>query len=168
MCTVRELMSADARCISAEATLVAAAKQMRALGVGALPICGSGHQYEGMLTDRDIVTRCLAAGKDPATMVTLALGRDKPVCVQADGSAEETLRIMARHRLRRLPVIDGVRLVGVVRQADVVRILPPDIVGQVFAELSGMDLCWRGGVDCDGISAQEGIFARAAHSHTGS
>ncbi len=141
MWTARALMLADPGCISADATLVAAAQKMRALGVAALTICGAGHQYEGVLTDRDIVIHCLADGKDPATMSTLALGHDKPVCVQADRSPEETLRIMARHRLRRLPVIDGLKLVGIIRQADVVRVLAPKIVGQVFAELSGIEGC---------------------------
>ena len=71
-----------------------------------------------MLTDRDIVVKVLAQGKDPATTKAGELGEGKPVTIGADDSVDEALRTMAEHKVRRLPVIDGHDLIGIVSQAD--------------------------------------------------
>jgi CBS domain-containing protein len=89
-----------------------------------------------MLTDRDIVIKCVAEGKDPDSVKAGEFGEGKPVTIGADDSAEETLRTMSKYQVRRLPVIDGHRMVGIVAQADVARELPPDVVGRVLAEVS--------------------------------
>jgi CBS domain-containing protein len=136
MTTARDLMTPGAECVAEDDTLVAAAKKMRDLDVGALPICGNDQRLKGMLTDRDIVVRCLAEGGDPNTVTAGELAQGKPVTIGADDSAEEALRTMAKHQLRRLPVIDGHDLVGIVAQADVARELPPEVVGKVLAEVS--------------------------------
>jgi CBS domain-containing protein len=117
-------------------TLVDAARKMRDLNHGALPICGEDQRLKGMLTDRDIVVKCIAEGKDPNSVTAGDLGQGKPVTIGADDSAEETLRTMAKYQVRRLPVIDGHQLVGIVAQADVARALPNDVVGQVLEEVS--------------------------------
>jgi CBS domain-containing protein len=136
MTTARDLMTPGAECVGENDTLVTAAKKMRDLDVGALPICGEDQRLKGMVTDRDIVVRCIAEGGDPNTTKAGDLGRGKPVTIGADDSAEETLRTMARHQVRRLPVIDGHNLVGIVAQADVARALSPEEVGKVLAEVS--------------------------------
>jgi CBS domain-containing protein len=136
MTTARELMTPGAECVGENDTLVTAAKKMRDLDVGALPICGEDQRLKGMLTDRDIVVRCLAEGGDPNTTKASDLAQGKPVTIGADDSAEETLRTMAKHQVRRLPVIDGHDLVGIVAQADVARALSPEQVGKVLAEVS--------------------------------
>ena len=136
MANARDLMTPDVECVNEDETLLAAAKKMKELDVGALPICGNDDRLKGMLTDRDIVIYCVAEGKDPDSVRAGELGEGKPVTIGADDSAEETLRTMAKHQVRRLPVIDGHRMVGIVAQADVARELPHDVVGRVLSEVS--------------------------------
>jgi CBS domain-containing protein len=136
MATARELMTEGAECVGENETLVDAARKMRDLDVGALPICGEDDRLKGVLTDRDIVVKCIADGGDPSTTTAGTYGEGKPVTIGADDSAEEALRTMARHQVRRLPVIDGHRLVGMLAQADVARSLPEEKVGELLAEIS--------------------------------
>jgi CBS domain-containing protein len=136
MATARELMTQGVECVNSTETLVEAARKMRDLDVGAMPICGEDQRLKGMLTDRDIVVKCIAEGKDPNSVRASDLAQGKPVTIGADDSAEETLRTMAKNQVRRLPVIDGHQLIGIVAQADVARALPNDVVGQVLEEVS--------------------------------
>jgi CBS domain-containing protein len=136
MPTARDLMTKTAECVNSTETLVDAARKMRDLDVGALPICGEDQRLKGMLTDRDIVLKCIAEGKDPNAVRAGDLAQGKPVTIGADDSAEETLRTMAKYQVRRLPVIDGHKLVGIVAQADVAKSLPHEVVGQVLEEIS--------------------------------
>ena len=120
MTTARDIMSGSAECARTTDTLQDAARKMRDLDVGALPICGEDDRLAGMITDRDIAVRCVAEGADPSTRVdTIADG--KPVTIGADDSVDEALETMISHGVRRLPVIDGHRLVGMVSQADIAR-----------------------------------------------
>jgi CBS domain-containing protein len=132
----RELMTPDARSISESSSLVEAAQLMRDLDVGALPICRDGDQLTGVVTDRDIVVRCIAEGGDPATTKAGDLARGKPVTIGADDPAEDALLIMAEHQVRRLPVIDGHTLVGIISQADVARAMPEKSVGAAVRGIS--------------------------------
>jgi len=136
MTTAREIMSPDAECVRTDQTLVDAARAMRDLGVGALPICGDDDRLEGMVTDRDIVVRCVAEGADPAETQVAELADGKPVTIGADDEIDEALRTMIEHGVRRLPVIDGDRLVGMVSQADVARETPAERAGELVAALS--------------------------------
>lgn len=90
---------------------------MRDLDVGALPICGDDNRLAGVVTDRDIVVKCVADGTDPGTVTVVALADGKPVTVGADDQVDEVLRTMREHGVRRLPVIDGHDLVGIVSLA---------------------------------------------------
>jgi CBS domain-containing protein len=132
----RDIMTPDARCVGADETLVDAARLMAELDVGALPVCGADDRLKGMVTDRDIVVRCLAQGGDPATTTAGELAQGKPVTIGADDDVDVALRTMAEHQVRRLPVIDGHRLVGMVSQADVARAMPDEKVGDVVAAIS--------------------------------
>ena len=134
--TARDLMSQDPECIGENEDLVAAARKMRDLDVGALPICGEDQRLKGMLTDRDIVIKCVAEGTSPSSVRAGQFAEGKPVTVGADDSAEVVLDTMAKHQVRRLPVIDGHQLVGVVAQADVARALPDRKVGDLLGEVS--------------------------------
>ena len=137
MTTARELMTAGAECVGENETLVDAARKMRDLDVGALPICGEDDRLKGVLTDRDIVVKCLADGGDPKTTTAGTYGQGKPVTIGADDSAEEALKTMAKHQVRRLPVIDGHRLVGMLAQADVAKHGGEDArTGQMVEEIS--------------------------------
>ena len=136
MTTARELMTQGVECASVGDDLVTVAKKMCDLDVGALPICGDDQRLKGMITDRDIVIKCVAEGKDPGSVKVSEFAQGKPVTIGADDSAEETLKTMAKHQVRRLPVIDGHDLVGIVAQADVARALDHETVGRVLAEVS--------------------------------
>jgi CBS domain-containing protein len=136
MATAREIMTSGAECIGDNETLVAAARKMRDLDIGSMPICGDDDRLKGMITDRDIVVRCVAEGKDPSEMRASELGQGKPITIGADDPVEEILRTMAQHKVRRLPVIDGQRLVGIVSQGDVAKNLPEERVGELVEAIS--------------------------------
>ncbi|MFE5615514.1 CBS domain-containing protein [Streptomyces sp. NPDC056470] len=136
MTTARDLMTADATCVRASETIVEAARKMADLGVGALPICGPDEKLHGMLTDRDIVVKAVARGRDPATCTAGDLAQDTIVTVAADDSAEQVLRVMTENRIRRVPVIDSHVLVGIISQADVARTLPEAQVGDFVETVS--------------------------------
>ncbi|MFG2988981.1 CBS domain-containing protein [Streptomyces sp. NPDC048257] len=136
MTTAREIMTEGAECIGAQETVLDAAKKMTRLDVGALPICGEDDKLKGMLTDRDIVVKVLGAGKDPADVTAGELAQGEAVTIGADDDAAEILRTMSEYQVRRLPVIDGHRLVGIVAQADVARALPDPQVADLLQALS--------------------------------
>ncbi len=136
MTTARELMTAGAECVNENDSLVTAAQRMRDLDVGALPICGDDNRLKGMITDRDIVVKCIADGSDPGSTMVGSMAQGKPVTVGADDSAEEALKTMSQHQVRRLPVIDGHDLVGMLSQADVARSLPADKVDELLKRVS--------------------------------
>ncbi|GJF28935.1 CBS domain-containing protein [Kitasatospora sp. NBC_01539] len=117
MTTARDIMHAGAQCIDADQSLMAAAKMMRDLDVGALPICGPDKQLKGIITDRDIVLKCLAVGMDPATMKAMDLAGHLH-CVKAEDDMETVLKKMEQHQIRRMPVIQDGKLVGMISEAD--------------------------------------------------
>jgi CBS domain-containing protein len=134
----REVMSDDCTCIGENDTVLDAAAKLRDLDVGALPICGEDERLKGMLTDRDIVVKVLAAGKDPGSTKAgeLGVGDGKTITIGADDSIEEALRTMASNQVRRLPVIDGHKLVGVISQADIARNYDEEKVGELVEAIS--------------------------------
>ncbi|GCB50792.1 CBS domain-containing protein [Streptomyces sp. NL15-2K] len=134
MTTAREIMHSGATCIQENETLEAAARRMKELDVGALPICGEDDRLHGIITDRDIVVKCLAQGKDPRTVTAGWLEQGKPVTIDAEADADKVLQAMEEHKIRRLPVIDDHRLVGMISEADLARHLPEDQVGH-FVEV---------------------------------
>ncbi|MGN9803263.1 CBS domain-containing protein [Micromonospora sp. L32] len=136
MPTARDIMTNDVTCVREQDDLRAAAKRMAELGVGALPICGDDNKLKGMLTDRDIVVKVLAQGKDPANVTAGELAQGEAVTIGADDDAAEILRTMGQHQVRRLPVIDGHELVGIVAVADVARSLPERPVGDLIEAIS--------------------------------
>ncbi|MEU2234895.1 CBS domain-containing protein [Streptomyces vietnamensis] len=136
MTTARDIMTPEATCVRWSETLVDAARKMADLGVGALPICGPDEKLMGMLTDRDIVVKCIAQGKDPTRCTAGELAQDEIVTVGADDSAEQVMSVMSEHRIRRVPVIDQHVLVGIIAQADVARAMPDRQVGDLLGTVS--------------------------------
>ncbi|MET8152300.1 CBS domain-containing protein [Actinoplanes sp. NPDC049668] len=132
MTTAREIMSPDVTCVGEKETLTDASRKMVDLDVGSLPICGADDRLRGMLTDRDIVTKAVAQGRDPAQVTAGELAQGKLVTIGADDDVADVLDTMAGHQVRRLPVIDGHRLVGMVALADVARALPDRPVGDLI------------------------------------
>ncbi|WP_319460592.1 CBS domain-containing protein [Micromonospora sp. RTP1Z1] len=136
MPTAREIMTSDVTCVREQDDLKAAARRMAELGVGSLPICGDDNRLKGMLTDRDIVVKVLAEGRDPGSVTAGELAQGEVVTIGADDDAAEILRTMGKHKVRRLPVIDGHELVGIVAVADVARSLPERPVGDLIEAIS--------------------------------
>lgn len=139
MTTARDIMHVGANCVGEHETLAAAARQMRDMGVGALPICGDDDRLHGMVTDRDIVVRGLAAGWDPATSTVGELAQGRTYHVDADASVEQMLMVMEEHRVRRLPVIENHRLVGMVSEADIALHLPGHQVAEFVKMICSPD-----------------------------
>ncbi|MFE1313097.1 CBS domain-containing protein [Streptomyces sp. NPDC058755] len=129
MTTARDIMHTGATCIQESQTLEDAARKMKELDVGALPICGEDDRLHGIITDRDIVLKCLAKGKDPRTMTAGQLEQGKPITIDADTDSDRVLQVMEQHKIRRLPVIENHRLVGMISEADLARRLPEEQVG---------------------------------------
>lgn len=134
--TARDVMTGGAECIGENDSMLDAAKRLAELNVGAMPICGEDNRLKGMLTDRDIVVKVLAKGKDPASTRAGELAEGKPVTIGADDSVEEALHTMAEHKVRRLPVIDGHDLIGIVSQADLARSVDEEKVGDLVEAIS--------------------------------
>jgi CBS domain-containing protein len=132
----RDIMSGGVECVGEKETLEQAARKLKDLDVGSLPICGEDNRLKGMLTDRDIVVKCLAEGGDPRSVTAGELGEGKPVTIGADDSIEEAIRTMQEHKVRRLPVIDGHELVGILSQADIARNYPEERVGELVGFIS--------------------------------
>jgi CBS domain-containing protein len=137
--TARDVMTPDATCVDEDESMIDAAKKMSELGVGALPICGNDNRLKGMLTDRDIVIKVLAAGREPASTKAGELGEGKPVTIGADDSVAEALRTMKAHAVRRLPVIDGHDLVGIVSQGDLAQNVDEEEVGDLVEAISAAE-----------------------------
>jgi CBS domain-containing protein len=134
----RDIMSSDVQCIGENDSALDAAKRLAELNVGAMPICGEDNRLKGMVTDRDIVVKVLAEGRDPAQVKAGELGQgdSETVTIGADDSVDEALRTMIDHKVRRLPVIDGHDLVGIVSQADVATNLDEAKVGDLVEAIS--------------------------------
>ena len=116
--SIRNAMTENPRSISQSASVVEAARLMREEHIGSLPITDE-EKLVGMITDRDITTRVVAEAADPKmTPVEDVYSRDL-VSVEPDEDLEEALQLMARHQVRRLPVVENGRLVGIVSQADI-------------------------------------------------
>lgn len=136
MTVARDLMTPDPTCVKEGQTLAEAARMLRDLDIGSMPICGDDNRLKGMLTDRDIVVKCIASGGDPNTVTAGELAEGKPVTIGANDDIRDALRMMQEHQVRRLPVIDGHDLVGIIAQADVARELSPDQTAETVEQIS--------------------------------
>jgi len=136
MTKARDIMTKDATCVRSNESVAVAAQRMAELGVGALPICGEDDRLKGMITDRDIAIKVVAAGKNPNECQAGEFAQGEAVTIGADDDISELLATMSKAKVRRLPVIDGHSLVGIVAQADVARALPDPRVGDLVEALS--------------------------------
>ncbi|MFF4361965.1 CBS domain-containing protein [Streptomyces sp. NPDC001604] len=121
MTTAGDIMHRGAQWIPAHETLDRAAQLMRELNVGALPISDQNERLCGILTDRDIVIGCVAMGHDPAKVTAGEMAHGTPRWIDANADVSDVLREMQDHQIRRLPVIENKRLVGMISEADVAR-----------------------------------------------
>jgi CBS domain-containing protein len=130
MTTARDIMHVGVTCIGEHETLQDAAQQMRDLDVGSLPVCGDDDRLRGIITDRDIVTKCIARGVDPAKVTAGELVDGMPVTIEPEADVTDVLRAMEQHQIHRLPVIESQQPVGMISQADLARHLPETLVGE--------------------------------------
>jgi len=134
--SARDVMSSDTECIGENDTVADAAKMLADLNVGSVPICGEDDRLKGMITDRDIAIEVVAQGKDPSDVKASTLGGEEVVTIGADDSIDEALRTMKEHKIRRLPVIDDQRLVGMVSIADLARNIEDSQTGDLVEAIS--------------------------------
>jgi CBS domain-containing protein len=133
---VNQIMTAHARCVAPDNTLVEAAGLMRELDVGALPVCEID-RVAGMVTDRDIVLRGVADGRDANTTLVRDVMSQGAFHIFADQSVEEAARLMEDKQIRRLPVLDrNKRLVGIVSLGDLAVTSNPAFSGIALKEVS--------------------------------
>jgi CBS domain-containing protein len=134
--SIKDVMTSNPCTIDADKSVAYAAKMMRDEDVGLAPII-EGDKLIGMLTDRDIAIRVVAEGKDPNQVNVRDVASKQVVTIDPQQDLDEALRIMAKHQVRRLPVVeeDG-KLVGVVAQADVAREGDDKQTGALVEEIS--------------------------------
>jgi CBS domain-containing protein len=133
--TVRESMTTNPRSIDATASVVEAAQVMRDEHVGSLPVVEDG-RLAGMITDRDVAVRIVAEGADPQSVKVGDIASRRVVTAEPDQDLDEARRLMAEHQVRRLPVVEGDELVGILAQADVSREEDPGQVGEMVEAIS--------------------------------
>jgi CBS domain-containing protein len=134
--SIRDVMTSNPNTIDAEKPVAYAAKMMKEEDVGLAPIV-EGDKLVGMLTDRDIAIRIVAEGRNPDQVKVRDVASKQVVTIDPQQDLDEALRIMAKHQVRRLAVVekDG-RLVGVVAQADIAREGDDTRTGQLVEEIS--------------------------------
>jgi CBS domain-containing protein len=131
-------MTPRPECLSPEDSLIEAARKMRSLDVGSLPIRDDNDRVIGMITDRDIVVRAIAEGVNPLTTNVREVMTDEVVCGFDDQDVEEAARTMRERRIRRLVVLDrNHRLVGIIALGDLAtEVADPTCSGEVLQDVS--------------------------------
>ena len=116
--TIRDVMTTPAVRIHPEETVWAAARILERENIGALPVCGSDGRLCGLITDRDIVTRCLAAGRSPSTTAVEEIMTRAVVSARPDMAPEQAAGLMGSRQIRRIPVTENGRLCGMLSLGD--------------------------------------------------
>ncbi|MDR6998034.1 CBS domain-containing protein [Neobacillus niacini] len=132
---IREIMTDKVESCSLLDNVYEVAAKMKELNVGAIPIVDN-ERLVGMITDRDIVLRCVAE-KHPASSKVEDIMSNDLITITSDASSREAAKLMAEHQIRRLPVVEGDKLVGIVSLGDfAVRNLTDDQAKQALTEIS--------------------------------
>jgi CBS domain-containing protein len=130
------MMTDDCQCVGEHDSVRDAARKLAELQTGAMPICGDDERLKGMVTDRDIAVKVVAQGKDPEATEVAELAEGTPIWVEADADVDRAVELMATRNVRRLPVIEDHRLVGIISQADIARQVPAQEAGGLLASIS--------------------------------
>jgi CBS domain-containing protein len=133
--SISEVMTRDVRATEPSAAIVDAAKTMASEDIGPIPVVEGG-RIVGIVTDRDIVVRVIATGKDPRSTTVGEIASSDLLTVSPDDDLDAALTMMAQNQVRRLPVVEGDRLVGILAQADVARLGEEKKTGEVVEEIS--------------------------------
>ena len=119
---VKDVMSTNIVCIEPNESAAVAARLLSRFNIGALPVCTKDGRLRGMVTDRDIVLRCVAADDDAQTVKVSEIMTRRIYSVDAQDSVQNASALMARQQIRRLPVEEGGKLVGMVSLGDVAKL----------------------------------------------
>lgn len=133
--TVSQAMTSTPRSIESGGSVVEAARLMASENVGSLPVV-EGDQLVGIVTDRDLVLQVLAKDLDPSKVTISEVASENPVVAKPDEALDAALQRMAQEQIRRLPVVDDGRLVGILAQADVAREARPASTGEMVEQIS--------------------------------
>ena len=133
--TVRDVMTSNVRAAASTESLADAAQMMKEEDVGSVPVV-EDDRLIGILTDRDIIVRAVAERVDPQSISVGDVASRELVTVEPDQDLDEALSLMARHRVRRLPVVADGRLVGILAQADVAIEAKEKNAGEMLEEIS--------------------------------
>jgi CBS domain-containing protein len=136
MTKARDLMTKGAEYLKGDDTAAEAAKKLASMSTGAVPVCDTDGHLRGVVTDRDLVVEVVAAGKAPEKTKLIDLVHGEAVTIGADDSIDLAITTMKDHKVRRLPVIDGDKLVGMLSQADIARACSPEQIGELVAAIS--------------------------------
>lgn len=118
---VRDIMTKPAIHISPAESVEVAARTLAQYNIGALPVCGNDGKLCGVITDRDLVTRCVASGKRPADTLVREVMTGQVMSVQPDMEAGVAAHLMGRQQVRRLPVVENGKLCGMVSLGDLAK-----------------------------------------------
>jgi CBS domain-containing protein len=133
--SVRDAMTASVSSVSPSQSLADAAEVMKREDVGSVPVVEEG-RLAGIVTDRDIVTRAVAEQRNPQAVTVEEIASHDLVTVEPEQDLDEALALMARHKVRRLPVLEEGRLVGMLAQADVALGAKEAKVGEMVEQIS--------------------------------
>lgn len=135
---LRDIMTNPVIRIHPEESVAVAARTLTNYNIGAMPVCGSDGRVCGLVTDRDIVTRCLASGKNPASTPVREVMTTSVVSAGPDMDAVLAASLMGREQIRRLPVVENERLLGMVSLGDLATKEESSIeAGDALIEISG-------------------------------
>jgi CBS domain-containing protein/uncharacterized membrane protein YuzA (DUF378 family) len=132
---VRDAMTTKPETVAPDTPVTEAARLLQHKDVGSVPVVDQG-RLVGILTDRDLALRVVAEARDPAKVTAGEVASQELVTVKPTQSLAEALRLMARRQVRRLPVVDQGRLVGVLAQADIAQHVPDSETGEVVEQIS--------------------------------
>jgi CBS domain-containing protein len=137
MPTAREIMTPNPTIVKTDASVADIAKRLRDEDIGAVIVCNEDNRIEGLITDRDIAVEIVAGGKDASgTKASDLLSGMETVTIGADDDVREAVRTMKDHAVRRLPVIDGDRVIGMVSLADLARSVDDELAGELLRTIS--------------------------------
>lgn len=132
---IRDAMTKEPLSVRADGTIQEAAAGMRDAGIGALPVVDKSDQLAGMVTDRDIAIRAVAEGFGPETLVERVMTR-RLIVAESSDELEEALSLMREHQIRRLPVVEDGRLIGILAQADIAAVTEPREAAETLRRVS--------------------------------
>ena len=131
-----DIMSKNITAVREDETVREAAERLASDDIGILPICDDREQLKGVITDRDIVVQVIARGKDPSNTRVRDFEQGEIVTLRPDDSIQHACDLMAQYQVRRLPVVQEGRIVGMVSQADVAKSVAPEQAGRMLTRIS--------------------------------